>query len=47
MQSISGGKALDIFADLFQVTNVNNIANSDPSKVSDAFLICSSFPGIG
>ncbi|GAA5950067.1 hypothetical protein JCM3765_004181 [Sporobolomyces pararoseus] len=28
----SGGKVLDLLADLFQVSNVNHLANHDPSK---------------
>ncbi|GAA5869796.1 hypothetical protein JCM16303_001796 [Sporobolomyces ruberrimus] len=31
-KTVTGGKALDLFADLFQVTNVNHLANIDPSK---------------
>ncbi|GAA5932422.1 uncharacterized protein JCM15063_001219 [Sporobolomyces koalae] len=31
-KSVTAGKVLDLAADLFQLTNVNNLANADPSK---------------
>ncbi|GAA5915431.1 AN1-type zinc finger protein [Sporobolomyces salmoneus] len=31
-KSVSAGKALDLFADLFKVSNVNHLANTEPEK---------------
>ncbi|GAA5838377.1 hypothetical protein JCM3766R1_005530 [Sporobolomyces carnicolor] len=41
-KDVSGGKALDLFADLFKVSNVNHLANASPPE--RLFLTASSQP---